>query len=148
VQNINPGTGPVSFTIDGKPVKATAAELSVRQLLELAEVDSAVHRVLILNDDQQTLKVDLDEIVAVEAAKFETARVYIYHVDGEIQFSVVHELTVREILSNAGVDPADHYLVQMRESGPPVEYRDINEKLTLHEGERFTTVYHGPTPVS
>jgi hypothetical protein len=70
-----------------------------------------------------------------------------YTVDGEPQFTEKPDLAVREILVKAGVDPADHYLVELKEP-KPIEYRDLDQMLHLHENERFVTVHHGPAPVS
>lgn len=72
---------------------------------------------------------------------------YVYFVDGERQVSLVAHLTVREILSNAKVDPQDHYLVELH-GHEQIEHKDLSTVVHLRQGEKFITVYHGPTPVS
>lgn len=72
---------------------------------------------------------------------------YHYSVDGEAQVSPTKHRTVRVILETAGVDPSDHYLVQLR-GHEKIEYKDLEQVISLHEHERFVTVYNGPTPVS
>lgn len=70
----------------------------------------------------------------------------VFYVDGERIEVHTHELTVREILDVAGLDPNDHYLVELR-GHDRIEYKDLNQTLNLHEHERFCSVYHGQTPV-
>lgn len=71
-----------------------------------------------------------------------------YTVDGEPQETTARELTANQILENAGLTVADHYLIQIkgkhRES-----YQDHGEQLIhLHEHATFISVFIGPTPVS
>ena len=69
-----------------------------------------------------------------------------YFVNGEKQVTTEHKLTVRTILANAGFDPAEQYKLE-RDEGHHV-YTDYDEAVPLHEGERFTATYLGPTPTS
>ena len=71
-----------------------------------------------------------------------------YAVDGEAQTTTSHELTPRQILTNAGVDPATHYLVQL-EGHHRISYQDkMDEPIKMHEKMRFISVSLEPTPVS
>lgn len=71
-----------------------------------------------------------------------------YKVDGEPQSTTMHELTATQILSNAGIDPASHYLVQI-EGNHKVSYQgNPNEEIHMHEHMTFISNSTGPTPVS
>lgn len=142
------GPGEIRFDLNGRTVTLFQAEISFRALIELADVPVDDHRIIQLLQSEQKLFLNLDEVITLtEGARFETVRVYVYFVDTERQISVVDHLSVREILSNAGIDPNDHYLVEVRGS-KQTEYKDLNQILELNEGETFISIYHGPTPVS
>ncbi len=73
---------------------------------------------------------------------------FTYTVDDEPQTTTAHELTPTQILQNAGIDPATHYLVEIRgherisfQGKPDVE-------IHMHEHMKFISVSTGPTPVS
>jgi hypothetical protein len=70
----------------------------------------------------------------------------IYFVNGEEQKTDQRELAVRVILKNAGFDPAEQYQLE-RDAGHHI-YENYDEGVHLHEGERFTATYLGPTPTS
>lgn len=69
-----------------------------------------------------------------------------YFVNGEEQTTDRHKLTVREILSGAGMNPPTDYRL-IRDAGNKT-FTDYDEELPLHEGERFTALFQGPTPTS
>lgn len=69
-----------------------------------------------------------------------------YFVNGEEQETHQHRVAVRTILSKAGFDPAEQYQLE-RDAGHHI-YQDYNEEVPLHQGERFTATYLGPTPTS
>lgn len=69
-----------------------------------------------------------------------------YFVNGETQATDEHKLTVRQILENSGFTPAEQYEL-IRDNGHHT-YADYNEEVPLHEGERFTAKFRGPTPTS
>jgi hypothetical protein len=69
-----------------------------------------------------------------------------YYVNGEKQTAKQDKLTVREILTAAGFTPVTDYQLT-RDEGHHV-YRDYDEEVPLHEDERFTATFVGPTPVS
>lgn len=70
-----------------------------------------------------------------------------YTVDGKPQSTTQHELTPNQILQNAGIDPATHYLVQIigREKK---SYQGNNDPIHMHEHMVFISVSTNPTPVS
>ena len=71
-----------------------------------------------------------------------------YTVDGEDQETRERELTPNEILRKAEVDPATHYLVEIR-GRERISYQDRgDEPIRLHQGAKFVSVFVGPTPVS
>jgi hypothetical protein len=56
--------------------------------------------------------------------------------------------TVGEVLREAGYDPANHYLVEVKNGKDGKEYRDVTAKITLHDGEEFNAYYTADTPLS
>lgn len=71
-----------------------------------------------------------------------------YTVDGEKQTTSERELTSVQILSNAGIDAATHYLVQI-EGQHKISYQDNPQtEIHMHEHMKFISVSTGPTPVS
>lgn len=73
-------------------------------------------------------------------------RVTHYSVNGEPQETTEHKLTVRQILTNAGFTPPEEYELT-RDEGHKT-FKDLNEEIPIHEGEKFTATFLGPTPVS
>lgn len=73
-------------------------------------------------------------------------RTFTYYVNGEPQTTEQHALTVRTILSNAGLTPPESYRL-VRDAGNHT-YRNLDEEVPLHEHERFTALFEGPTPTS
>lgn len=70
-----------------------------------------------------------------------------YTVDGAPQETAEARLTVREILRRAGLDPQNHYLVELRGANQ-IDHKDLDEQLHIHEKEQFISVFTGPTPLS
>jgi hypothetical protein len=73
-----------------------------------------------------------------------------YEVDGEPQTTTERVLTPLQILTNAGIDPATHYLKLLRgESDQEHSYKDEMETpIQMHPHMRFLAPSIGPTPVS
>jgi hypothetical protein len=69
-----------------------------------------------------------------------------YYVNGEALTITEHKLTVREILLAAGFEPPEEYRLT-RDSGHH-QYNRLAEDVPLHENERFTATFNGPTPTS
>lgn len=70
-----------------------------------------------------------------------------YTVDGVEQETTTPTLTVREILEKAGLDPSNHYLVELR-GKEQIDHRNLDEPLHIHEKEEFISVFTGATPLS
>lgn len=70
-----------------------------------------------------------------------------YTMDGVAQETTKSKLTVREILVHAGLDPANHYLVELRGSHQ-IDHKNLDEELHIHEKEEFISVFTGSTPLS
>ncbi len=83
----------------------------------------------------------------VELMAAEHRHVIHYFVDAEEQTTTDPVLTVRQILERAGLDPGTHYLIEIR-GHEQIPHRDLDEKLRLHEKEKFISVFTGPTPLS
>jgi hypothetical protein len=69
-----------------------------------------------------------------------------YFVNSEAQTTTAHMLKVRVVLENAGFKPAENYDLT-RDEGHHT-YTNYEEEIPIHEHERFTATYQGPTPVS
>ncbi len=71
-----------------------------------------------------------------------------YLVGDEPQETTQRVLSPREIMSKAGIDPSQNYLVEIvgRER---VSFKDKPDAgIEMHDGQRFVTVFCGPVPVS
>ena len=73
---------------------------------------------------------------------------FAYTVDDEPQSTPSHTLTAAQILSNAGIDPATHYLVEIRGNDKESFQADPSKEIHMHEHMKFISVSTGPTPVS
>jgi hypothetical protein len=69
-----------------------------------------------------------------------------YFVNGESETTAEREFTVQAILEGAGFTPAADYL--LTSENPPRTFTDQNELVKLHERQRFTAIFKGPTPTS
>lgn len=71
-----------------------------------------------------------------------------FEVDGEPFETAEKRLTPNQILGIAGVDPANHYLVELK-GRHQTSYKDEPDKpIRVQDGDRFISVATGPTPVS
>jgi hypothetical protein len=71
-----------------------------------------------------------------------------YKVGDEEQETTERSLTPREIMSKAGINPDENYLVEIigRERK---SFKDTPDKpIEMHDGMKFVTVFVGPVPVS
>jgi hypothetical protein len=76
----------------------------------------------------------------------ETSRLIVYFVNGEKQETDVRQLTVRQVLNRAGFRPPEQYRL-IRDEGQKV-YASLDEEVEIHQNERFTALFEGPTPTS
>jgi hypothetical protein len=71
----------------------------------------------------------------------------VYYVNGESETTDAGELTVREILENAGFKPASEYT--LKSENPKRDYdSNYDEQVKVHENQRFDALHKGPTPTS
>jgi hypothetical protein len=71
-----------------------------------------------------------------------------FTVNGEPVETAEKELTIRDILVLAKLDPETHYLLEKKGQGQEIEHRDLNERIRVHEKQEFLAFFTGPTPVS
>ena len=71
-----------------------------------------------------------------------------YTVDDEPQSTTSHTLTAMQILTNAEIDPANHYLVQIEGNHRTSYQGNPQQEIHMHEKMVFISVSTGPTPVS
>lgn len=70
-----------------------------------------------------------------------------YSVDNEPQETEDKTLTVEQILTKATLDPATHYLIELRGDNQ-ITHQNLTEVIKLHEKMKFISVLTGPTPLS
>jgi pyruvate/2-oxoglutarate dehydrogenase complex dihydrolipoamide dehydrogenase (E3) component len=71
-----------------------------------------------------------------------------YTVDGEPQESMDRTLTPRQIIIAAGLNPTERYLVEIKGKHQD-SYKDkMDTPIHMHEGQKFVTVFTGPTEVA
>jgi len=71
-----------------------------------------------------------------------------YTVNDEPQETTERELTPRQIMGNAGIDPADNYLVEIVGKNQK-SFQDTPDKpIHIHEKQAFATIFTGTVPVS
>lgn len=71
-----------------------------------------------------------------------------YTVDDELQTTTEHVLTPAQILRLAGIDPANHYLVQIQGATQKSYQGNPDEPIHMHQHMKFVSVFLGDTPVS
>ena len=69
-----------------------------------------------------------------------------YFVNAASQTTEARKLTPRTILTNAGFSPAEDYRL-IRDDENKV-LADLDQEEPIHQDERFTALFNGPTPVS
>lgn len=69
-----------------------------------------------------------------------------YFVNGEVQSTEENPITVKQILENAGFTPPDQY--QLIRDKDQHKYTKLDDKVEVHDDERFTALFVGPTPTS
>jgi len=72
-----------------------------------------------------------------------------YVVGDEPQTTMERTLTPRQIMTNAGINPDENYLVEIRGREPRISYKDKpDEPIHMHENQKFIVVFVGTVPVS
>jgi uncharacterized protein YabE (DUF348 family) len=79
--------------------------------------------------------------------QLEQAHQITYSVNGETESTSTKDLTVKEILENAGFKPATDYT--LKSENPPHDFEsNYQEVVEVHEHQRFQALFKGPTPTS
>lgn len=74
---------------------------------------------------------------------------FVYTVDGVEQHTDAHELTPRTIVTSAGLNANERYLIELKSDRKQVSYKDSMDTLIhVHQHQEFITASLGPTPVS
>lgn len=71
-----------------------------------------------------------------------------FEVDGEPLETIEETLSPNQIMRLAGVDPANHYLVEVKGRHQESYEGRADEPIHMHQQQKFITVATGPTPVS
>jgi len=71
-----------------------------------------------------------------------------YTVNDEPQSTIEKDLTPVQIMTNAGIDPAKNYLIQLDGKSQKSFKDNPNAVIHMHEGIKFITNFMGPKPVS
>ncbi len=76
--------------------------------------------------------------------------VFYYTVDGEQETTDRKILSAEEILSLAGLEPKDYYLVQIRSDGSQIQYNDSPDQQIEMKcpGLKFVSAFRSGTPVA
>lgn len=71
-----------------------------------------------------------------------------YSVNDEPQETSEHELTPRQILTNAGINADENYLVEIHGQKRESYEGKMDEPIKMHEHQKFVSVFTGPVTVS
>jgi hypothetical protein len=71
-----------------------------------------------------------------------------FTVDGEPITIRMERITPNEILTKAGIDPATHYLVEIKGRHQTSYQGRGDTEIRVHDGDKFVSVSTGPTPTS
>lgn len=88
----------------------------------------------------------MNDFLNDKSSKPKQDKVITYFVNAEKFETTDKKLTVRYILINASFIPVEDYRF-FRDDGNK-EYENYDEELPVHNGESFTAIFKGVTPVS
>lgn len=77
-----------------------------------------------------------------------TAKTIEFTVDGEDLVTTERVLTPVQVMDLAGIDPANHYLSEIRGHDQISFKDDPTVEIHMHEGIKFVSASTGPTPTS
>jgi hypothetical protein len=141
----------IHYTVDGKPQSANVSERTPVEILQLAGEDPSDKYLIEIKNERRESYHDHPHrgIKLHNGQTFESSRKTVhFKVDDEIVVSREHELTPNKIMELAGVDPKNHYLVRLCESGEE-SFRDKAEtSIHVNQHDKFITLLMGATPVS
>jgi len=111
-----------------------------------------------LDDELETMKegkqeiINNDERITIKDGEHFVVSPHIrtihYTVNDEPQSTTEKELTPATIMKNAGIDPAQNYLIEII-NHKKESFKDSPDKpIHMHNGMKFITIFMGPKPVS
>ena len=148
------------FFIDDKPYKLENSPEKVSQLLQLAGTSSD-ESILISEDGVEHS--NPDELIEISpGAHFKTRKKNSsqkpvekpihYTVNGEENTTLINPLSLETILQNAGagaaldVNDLGNYYLENTEDGQ--KYENLNDLVTISDGDKFLAIHVGSTPVA
>ncbi len=153
-------TSDSQFFIDGKPYKLEHSLEKVSRLLELA--GTSPEKAVLVSEDGVEHR-DPDELIRVNPGEHFTTRelevpekpahkAIRYTVNGEENVTDVNPLSVEAILRNAGTgaaidvnDIGSYYLENLADGR---KYENLDDLVTISDGENFLAIHAGSTPVA
>ena len=137
----------VEISINGKPYRIREGVTSVEHLKRLAgiphqdvlgkEVGGKFHPFA----EHVEIHVHAGEVFASHP------RTVVIYIDKQKFELATHELTVAQLLKLAGDDPSETTLV-VKHDNRTEEFKDLNQVVRMHDGERFVVYHNKPTSVS
>lgn len=131
-------------------VQETAHQaLTARQILKHAEIDPELHFLVEKHPEHVNFQDTPDEAIQmVPHMRFVTEHQVIdYKVNDEDQTTKHRNLTAKEILVHAGIDPVANYLAEVFPEHISFEGKP-DERIHMQQHMKFISVSIKPTPVS
>jgi hypothetical protein len=137
----------IEISINGKPYRVREGVTTVEHLKRLADI---AHQDVLGKEVGGKFHPFAEHVeVHVHAGEVFVShpRPVVIHIDKQKFELDTHELTVAQLLKLAGDDPSQTTLV-LKHGNKTEEFKDPNQVVHLHDGERFVVYHNKPTPVS
>jgi hypothetical protein len=137
------------YMVDHESQQTEHHERTPHQILTQASIDPETfylvetHPQEISFDGKDHEKIEMQQHMKFKSVK----RAIDYKVNDELQHTHHRKLTAGQILTNAGIDPATNYLVEIHPHRVSFEGKP-NEEIHLEQHMKFISVSLTPTPVS
>jgi hypothetical protein len=143
-ESAHPSLQAFNFFIDGVSYETDTPHINREVILKKAGKSDCHSVYQLLERDFELVKPgDVIDLRQLGREKFiiKDPVTFDYHINKEPETSNRKELTVKEILKRAGIDPADQYLVQLRDGQPGQIYAwDLDAVITMVcSGLKFVT---------
>ena len=143
------------FFIDGKPFVTEKQQLTVRELLEMADRGAGTGYVVVKGtteyaDPDKLLEIGFGDKIEIELKPNRTSTLH-YKVNGEEQTTDRRVMTADDMLrlagSAAGIDANDlgSYFIE-KLSGE--KYENLSDHIEVADGDEFLAIHRGATPVA
>lgn len=73
---------------------------------------------------------------------------FTYTVDGDARTTSEHQLTPRQILIEAGLDPSERFLIEVKGKNQESFSDRMDVPIHIHQNQKFITAFIGVVPVS